>query len=517
MNTRFIKQTIIVGSWTFIGLLLQFGREMLLAFIYGTSQTADNFYLASAIPMILFGAFASSSSVVLIPKFRAIANMAPGERREAMGSLTTLVVSIVLISLVISALLLFTSTAVSQLVVQGTAQSQPVAELLAWMSPSIFFSAISAILVAKFYSTDRLAVAGSSRAIQNGAFAFFLVLLVGIGFRNAAGISLSIATLLQTIVLLCFGLTSLRRRHLDESVRYFRKSKGTLIQFWVPFSIFAARQTSRILERSVASLFAVGSVASLNYAYQIAFVAVSIVNYGIGIAFLNEMSSAVAANDRSATNLLFWSTMRLTTLVSIPISILLLILPGEIVQLVFARGAFTLEAVSQTASVLEVYALSVFFLMSVPVLMNLFFAQGNSGIPSIHMLIMMVVNFALIIFLSGYGPRGIAFATVVSGAISYVRLFWLSRVSVEISWVNVRGIAKIFSCGLVMYFTTSSIYTALVASERITSPVVALLTCGACGLVMFYLMTAITNVTEIRQINRVIVRGISDAVTVRSG
>ena len=186
-----------------------------------------------------------------------------------------------------------------------------------------------------------------------------------------------------------------------------------------------AEQGQVWIERLLASALAVGTLASLDYARTLSDSAVLLIGQPIGLAVL---SSGTVADPRSQMD----AIARPLLAVAMPGSLFLVCLAPEIIQLVFHRGAFGVEAITQTSNALRGISAGLWATMLGYVLVRMLNNLGRNRratlIVSLGFVANAVASAVLVPFMGaialglGEALRGIVVLTCVSLALGCGRM-----------------------------------------------------------------------------------------------
>jgi len=118
-------------------------------------------------------------------------------------------------------------------------------------------------------------------------------------------------------------------------------------------------------------------------------------------------------------------TLRCLALV-IPVSVLMIVLRSEIVQLAFQRGRFDAAATGMTAQILIYLMPGAFALSAYMVIARGYYAAKDTWSPAVFGTIIVVCTLPLYWYgMQLLGARGIALALVISSYFQALLLFWL--------------------------------------------------------------------------------------------
>jgi len=161
----------------------------------------------------------------------------------------------------------------------------------------------------------------------------------------------------------------------DPGVRRVLKKMGPAV-----FAVSAA-QISLMINTSIASRLAEGSISWLSYADRLMEFPTALLGVALGTILLPSLSKAKADEDQQEySDLLDWG-LRLTFLLALPAAVGLAVLAEPMIATLFHYGAFTDEAARQSARPLIAYCVGLLGIILVKTLAPAFYAQQNIRTP----------------------------------------------------------------------------------------------------------------------------------------
>jgi putative peptidoglycan lipid II flippase len=195
---------------------------------------------------------------------------------------------------------------------------------------------------------------------------------------------------------------------------------------FAPAAIGAAGvQIAMFADTILATLLPVGAVTSLYYADRINQLPMGVVGVALGTVLLPELSRAVSAGDESKAARSFNRATELGLLLSLPCMAAFFVFPDAIMEGLFARGAFDIEAARAASAVLICYAAGLPGFVLLRTVTPLFHARGDTTMPVIATAISIVINLTVkvvLIFGFGFGVTGLALGTSVGVWVNLVIL-----------------------------------------------------------------------------------------------
>jgi putative peptidoglycan lipid II flippase len=166
-----------------------------------------------------------------------------------------------------------------------------------------------------------------------------------------------------------------------------------------------------------------GGIASLNYAYIIYVLPITIFSIALSTVIFPKMTKAVNEFSGDETEKIYNDSISINVFLFMPVTFVFFYFGDSLIKLAFERGKFLAESTTITFNVLKCYSVSLVFYSVYSVLNKLFYSLNISKIllviTIIGMLIKLVLNFLLV---SNYQQYGLALAT----SFSYIFFFTFS-------------------------------------------------------------------------------------------
>lgn len=423
-----------VGSFTMLSRVLGFARDILIAAFLGTGLVADAFFVAFKLPNLFRRLFAEGAfNSAFVPLFaRALEEGGP-ERARRFGEE---ILSALLVALTVTTILaeLFTPVLV-WLIAPGFSGEDADKFTVTVALTRICFPYLMAMSLVAFLSGvlntfDKFAAAAFAPVLLNIVLIIVLagIGIAGLGQTRAAGWVLSwgvfAAGLVQAgmlwvaIVRHGFKLRLVRPR--------WTTSVKRLLKLGVPGVIAGGITQINIMVGTIIASFASGAVSYLYYADRIYQLPLGVVGIAIGVALLPDLSRRLRSGDMEGAHHTQNRALEFALVLTLPAAIALVLIPDEIIAVLFQRGAFTAEDTSATAAALAAYGLGLPAFVLIKVLSPAFFAREDTQTPmwfaGANMAVSVIGAIALFSTLSHVG---IALATSL-GAWTNVVLLWIT-------------------------------------------------------------------------------------------
>ncbi len=401
--------------------------QILIAYLYGAGATTDAFFAALVIPVILFWAIHNSAKISLVTMFTEMLEKGGKDALwQAAGNLFTVITLSLVIIAVISS---FLSPYIIHVIAPGldTETSLIAANILRILFFTIIFAGIIAVMISIQNIFSRFFVP----AMNNFERAVF-VIIITIIFYKSMGIYAVAAGFVAGSVLQCLVLLpGLKKDGFKYRFGFSLRSPDIMMFIsltMLPFLSLLLRQGNTVIDRFFASFLSTGSISAISYSYIIANGFILIVSGGLSAVSLPEFSRYALIKRTDEIREVLQLNIKLASIISFPLTVLLFILGKPIIRLLYERGSFSPSATELTSSLLSIYAAGIFFLSVVPVILGVFYAFKDTVTPFIHLLIVFFINIILaIVFMKFIGIGGLALALSAAGIISFIRISYLVK------------------------------------------------------------------------------------------
>lgn len=196
---------------------------------------------------------------------------------------------------------------------------------------------------------------------------------------------------------------------------------------WSTFG-FVLRQSLRIIERSLASMTAVGGVASYYFAFRIFSAIQTLIGSSIATTGLPTITEFTLSGETTKVIHLMRKKIGSILISTLPIVLGVLLFHKPLVELVYGRGVFDSNAVEQTSQIFLWLGVGLSLYCVIPVLQSSLYANKRYALVFYDMVIATVANIGFAYFLVNHiGLIGLAIATLFSNIISGINLIYLNR------------------------------------------------------------------------------------------
>lgn len=180
-------------------------------------------------------------------------------------------------------------------------------------------------------------------------------------------------------------------------------------------------QINLLVGRQVGSFFD-GAIAWLSFADRLYQLPLGVIGIAIGVVLLPALSRKIQSKDTDGSRIVFNRAVEMAMTITIPSSVALLIIPEQLVSVLFQRGAFTPHDVTETAAAVAIYGIGLPAFVMQKVLQTVYFAQEDTKAPFRYAVISMIINAVVAISMAyTIGFIGAAIGTTVAGWV----MLWL--------------------------------------------------------------------------------------------
>ncbi len=523
MNTGLYKKigiaSAIMMASVFLSRVIGLLREMVIAYIAGAGPEVDAYQVAFIIPDILNHIAASGFlSVTFIPIFSKY--LADGKTDEGWT-----VVSIIMtcfggvLAVGIGTAYIFTHQLIL-IFAPGLENPEMISEAI-YMTriilPAQFFFFVGGLFMAVQFSLERFTIPALAPLIYNlGIILGGLLLGPSLG---VAGFSYGVlaGAFVGNFALQLWGA---KRAGMTIGIRVdlFHPDLKRYILLTLPLMLgLSMTFSTEFFLKFFGSFLPEGSIAALNYGLRITLMLVGFFGQAVGTASFPFMARLAAENKISEMNNLLNDTLRYLSLV-IPISVLVMVLRKEVVQILFERGRFDASATEITSSALVFLLIGAFAFASQTVVVRGYYAVQNTLFPAIFGTLAVAVSIP--VYVAGMnlmGINGVGLAISISAILQMMILYMIwnrrtgNRGSLTVYAAYGKMIFISIPIGLVLNFSGTRIFPQFWQGTLWGN----IMTCLVSG-VLFVLFMGISGyLLKVREIREVIHRIVGKYFTPR--
>jgi putative peptidoglycan lipid II flippase len=379
------QAALVLAVFSFLSQIFGLLRDHLLASSVGPSTNLDLYYAAFRIPDFVYNSFGCLFSVTVLIPF--IAQYIEQEKQDGHGGafkrFLSSIFSVYMIGMTaLSLILIIVMPWLTRLVAPGFTGADH-AQL-------VMFSRIMLISPFLFGLASLLS---SFAQVQKKFFAFAIAplfynlgILIGIiAFRpiwGMLGVVLGVA--LGAVLYFSVQLPTLIK--MGKFPRFSFKVDWPTIKRVMLLSLprtlgSSLTSMSTIIIGAIASLLAAGSISVFQFSYNIENTPLLIIGVSYAVAAFPTMTKLYASGDKKELLSVLYRATRNILFLSIPASLLIIVLRAHIVRILLGAGSFSWNDTRLVAASVALFAISIAAQCMVLLLVRAFFATGNTKTP----------------------------------------------------------------------------------------------------------------------------------------
>jgi putative peptidoglycan lipid II flippase len=416
-----------VGGMTFVSRVLGFGRDLVIARLFGADAATDAFFVAFKVPNLMRRLFAEGAfAAALVPVlYEYKAHRGHGDLKRLLDELSGLLAaSLLLVTMlgILGAPLLILTFAPGF----GTQPGQQAlaAEMLRLTLPYLLFISLTALAGGVLNTHGRFGVPAFTPVLLNLSIIACAVFLAPSMDRPVTALAWGV--FLGGLLQLAFQLPFLRRLGLLPRPRLRRRSEGVgrIFRRMGPGLLgVSVTQINLLIDTLLASFLVSGSISWLYYSDRLMEFPLGILGVALGTVILPSLSREHAQRSPEVfSRTLDWA-LRWTLLLGAPAAVGLIALAGPIIATLFHSSEFAAADVHMASLSLMAYALGLTAFMATKTLIPGYYARQDIRTPvrfaAAALAVNLILNLALMVPL---GHAGLALATSIAAFVNALLL-----------------------------------------------------------------------------------------------
>ncbi len=477
-----------------------FIRDILMASFFGTSAGLEAFIVAFKIPNLFRSVFAEgfSDSVAtpLLSSYRKEKDKMLSIGQDLICVLTFLLLFFTLAGILTSRYLV---AAVAPGFIADSYRFGLAVSFTRLTFFYLFLIGLASNLNALLYAYKKFFIPAFSPVFLNLSFIAGILI-----FANILGEGVLVYSALAGGVLqLLFSFFALRKRNFR--LKFNLKESLANQQIIKMFKLFVGRLFSSIIYElsvivdtifsSLSFIVGQGALASIYYANRLIQFPFAVVILSLSRVVMVDLSVyAKEGKIGEFKKLLIFSFQNIIFFI-LPVSVVFLFISTPIIEIVFARGQFSLDALNLTSSALFFYSFGLFFFCGIKLMVNSFYALSDTKTPAKTAGLALLANILLsgiLIFPLRIG--GVALGSSLAAAFNFFLLYFFLRKK-----VGAVGFSKLRSYFL-RVFLLSLVWGGV--ANRLwlleASPYLKILVIGTAGLVLLGLGGYLLGIRQVR-------------------
>ena len=435
------KSVMIIMLFTLISKFLGFLREVLIASKFGSGAETDAYFIALTASYVIMTVIGESINTTLIPIFSDIEFK---HGRKTQNEYVSNLITIVFILTCVFAIAGYTlAPYIVKFLAKGFIGEQyHLTITLARIGfPMMIFIALTNIFTSYLQYNGDFTIPSFSGIPFNFIYIIFLLLFAAtFGIRG-----LMIATIFATFVQLMIHIPFIKKYDFKYKLKLDIKDiyiKQTLFLMAPVIIGSISTQLNLIIDRTLASELAIGSISALNYANKLNTLVFGVFIISITTVLFPLLSKESTKNDLSDFKKIINYGINTIIFITVPVTVGLIVLAFPVVRLFFQRGAFDGTATTMTALSLIYYSIGLLGMGIRDILNKVYYSIKDTRTPMINGIIAVVINVILNLMLIKYmAHSGLALATSIAVITSAILLLIGLRKK-----IGDFGLSNIMSC-----------------------------------------------------------------------
>ncbi|MBA3307244.1 MAG: murein biosynthesis integral membrane protein MurJ [Chloroflexi bacterium] len=460
MTARNLARAGAIVSVAYLGSrLLGWLRLVVIANLFGAGSDLDAYFTAFRIPDLIYQLVAAGAvSSALIPVLAGLLHR--GQRDHAFRVVSTVINALLIALIVVSVVMAVSAPEIVPILAPGfdVVTTELTIRLTRIMLLSPILLAMGAVISAVLNVENRFAAAALAPLLYNGAIIGCAIVLSPWLGIDALAVGVVVGSFLHVAV----QLPALRGRFRYDLVLDLRDpaARQTFLLMGPRAIGLGASQVTFIVNTTLATGLAAGSVVAYNVAFTILQIPIGIIGFPLGVVLLPTMSKALAAGSVTEFGRVVVQALRLVLFVMLFVTVVGLVLRRQTVSLLFDYGNFDAQALALTSDTLAFFLLGTAAHSMNVILARAFYSGQDTRTPVTVAVASVVVNVAISVATVGFlGLPGLALGIALGGwleATVLAFLLWRRSASLDmgalIMAMGIFGIGALLA-GVVAFAT----------------------------------------------------------------
>lgn len=420
---------------------IDFLKGILLAYYVGANYEMDSYVVAFSAALLLTKIISDSLLVSLIPIYHRI-----DERDGVKGRYEfthNLLNFYMIISLILMVLGIILAPVTIKILAPGLdleSYGQAIG-LLRLGLPMMIFHFIRAIGGAYLQSQNAFRAGGRGGVANSVVYVIYLFLFgkrFGLEGLMIGGIA---ATAAQAYYMMkgVYGTGYRYKPYIFLKDRSLRLANSQVIPIFITLGI---GEINAATDRAIGSFFQSGTIAELNYANQIVTFFIASFIMAVVTAIYPVLSQNYRSYELEKTGESIVNSLKILVCLTVPLTIILILLPEAITKIFYERGEFGAAATIRTAEFLVYYAIGITGTILMAFLNRVYTAIGRINSTIKLGVVVLIINVVLSYWLSRtVGVKGIALGT--SASVILGSLYGLYDINRQLSFISYKRIGRL--------------------------------------------------------------------------
>lgn len=411
------KKAIIIMIITIISKLFGFARDIILSYFYGTSNISDAYVISLTIPTVIFGIVSGGIAAGYIPMYSRI-EKDKGSFESNNYTNNLLNILIVICTFIVILGYIFTDKIVI-LFASGFDENtlKLTVDFTRITILGIYFTGMMSIF-SGYLQIKGCHIVPASVGIPLDLITILSIILGCYINTKYLVIGSVIAIASQVFISIPFAVKNGYKYRFIINLK--DKNIITMARMLIPIIIgISLNEINILIDRTIASQISVGGISALNYADRLIGFIKGIFVVSITSVMYSMVTEMIVNQNYKELERIIHESISSIIILIIPITIGTMIYSRQIVEFLFARGAFNKDAVNMTSDALFFYSVGILGYGIRDVLSRVFYSFQDTKTPMLNATLGMLLNIILNITLSKYlGIGGLALATSISSIVT---------------------------------------------------------------------------------------------------
>ena len=433
-------------------------RSVLMAQQFGSNMQTDAFMTALSGTVIF-----TSLSLTLTNGLIILYNKLKGDEEEKLRVVNNVLNVVMIASVAVTVLCYFASPLIIKILSKGFMGEQFDLAVL------LFRIGLPSILMYNVAGTFRGYLNSHGSFVEYGIIQYTLnltVIFYFVFFADKYGIKgLMVAQMIGVFTQLIVQLPFLKRTKYKYQLAIDFKDENVKSLFYIMLPIFmgvALSDINVIVDKTMASELAAGSITSLEYGSRINNMFLAIIVAPITRVLLPNMSSAYNDDRQEDFNKYYSAASTFLYMFALPATVYLMMLSEPVISLLFGRGEFGARAVSMSATAMMFYSLGLAAEGGGLICSKAFYSINDTKTPLYYSLLNIVLNIIFnFLFVGRFALGGLALSTAISSWICYLLKDWQLKKSFKYNYkdrdmeVFVNSVIGTLVMGVIVFWAKS--------------------------------------------------------------
>ncbi len=495
------KSAAMISIMTLISKFLGFLREIQIANRFGSGMETDTYFVAMTATVIIVGTLGSAVNTTIIPIFAEIEEK--HGKKGKLQYLNNIINLVLIITLSIMVIGFFASPLIIKILAKGFKGDQfdLAVKLNRIGLPIVVLLGLTHVLGGLLNSSKIFGPPAIAGIPYNIIFLTYLLLFAKKGQIEMLMVVTVVGTLMQFLTHVPAVRHMGYRFSFKLNIRdpYLIKALGLTLPVLLGSAV---QQINVVIDKTLASELAPGSVSALNYSSKINDMVIAVFIMAITTVIFPMLSGAFAKDDTRQMKEILSQGVNIILLITVPATIGLILLAKPLVYIFFEKNAFDPRATLMTSNALIFYSVGLVGASLRLMLNRVYYSLQDTITPMKNGAIAVVINVVLNLILVKYmAHSGLALATSISATVTTILLFLGLRK--KIGPVGLKNYLRCFIkaliaslvMGLVVYLTYYKLGSFL-PDKKLIKLINMMLSIGL-GIITYFVMCLLLKIEEL--------------------